>query len=289
MKKYLKVFDFIGAPLLACLAIGLLMAETRKELRIRKDDKGRRLRVNAGVATVGLAGLRLALVPAMLAAGRWTGKNRIGLSQWLPLPRPLKGLLAFLLLDYTNYLWHTLNHRIPWLWRFHTVHHTDLDMDVSTAWRFHVGEVLLSVFFRGSMVAVAGARAPIVLLYEVLYEGATAFHHSNWQLPVDLERKLNKLIVTPRMHGIHHSIVRNETDSNYAVIFTFWDRLHQTIRLNVPQAEVDIGVPSYRNPAEQTPGFLLALPFRKQRDWALPDGTKPERHLLSGDKTHLAE
>lgn len=289
MKKYLKIFDFIGAPILTGLAIGLLVLETRAELRQRKESRIKRLKNNAGLATVGLAGLRLALLPSMVSAGRWTEKNRFGLAQILPLPAPFKGILAFLLLDYTNYLWHTLNHRFPLLWRFHNVHHTDLDMDVSTAWRFHVGEVLLSVFFRGGMVAVVGAPASTVLLYEVLYEGATAFHHSNWRLPFHLERMLNKVIVTPRMHGIHHSIVRRETDSNYAVIFSMWDRLHQTVRLNIPQNEIIIGVPAYRNSSEQTPGYLLFLPFTPQRNWLLPDGTQPDRPMVSGDRTQLAE
>jgi sterol desaturase/sphingolipid hydroxylase (fatty acid hydroxylase superfamily) len=149
--------------------------------------------------------------------------------------------------------------------------------------------VLLSVFFRGGMVAVVGAPARMVLLYELLYEGATAFHHSNWRLPIGLERGLNKLIVTPRMHGIHHSIVRRETDSNYAVIFSLWDRLHRTIRLNIPQDEIIIGVPSYRNAAEQTPGYLLTLPFRPQREWLLPDGTKPGRYYIAGNNRELAE
>jgi sterol desaturase/sphingolipid hydroxylase (fatty acid hydroxylase superfamily) len=198
-------------------------------------------------------------------------------------------MLAFLLLDYTNYLWHQLNHRIPWLWRFHNVHHTDLDMDVSTAWRFHVGEVLLSVIFRGGMVAVAGAPAGTVLLYEVLYEGATAFHHSNLRIPIHIERQLSKVIVTPRVHGIHHSIVQRETNSNYAVIFNLWDRLHQTIRLNIPQEEIVIGVPSFMNPAEQTPAYLLALPFGPQRPWLLPDGTTPERQTAAEKVNQLAE
>ncbi len=288
MKKLTRIFDFIGAPILASVALGLLVMETRHQLRKPKTDKWERLKTNAGVAVVGLAGLRLALLPALLRAGELAEKRKLGLVQWISLPASLRFVTAFLLLDYTNYLWHTLNHRLPWLWRFHNVHHTDPDMDVSTAWRFHVGEVLLSVIFRGGMVMVVGAPAASVLVYEVLYEGATAFHHSNWRLPIALERKLNKVLVTPRMHGIHHSIVHRETNSNYAVIFTFWDRLHKTIRLNVPQSQIVIGVPSYMNTAEQSPASLLALPFEAQREWRAPDGTQPER-IENGSHTRLAE
>jgi sterol desaturase/sphingolipid hydroxylase (fatty acid hydroxylase superfamily) len=207
----------------------------------------------------------------------------------LPVAAPVKTIVAFLLLDYTNYLWHQLNHRIPWLWRFHNVHHTDLDMDVSTAWRFHVGEVLLSIFFRGGMVGVVGAPSATVLFYEVLYEGATAFHHSNLRIPIQIERQLSKVIVTPRIHGIHHSIVQRETNSNYSVIFNFWDRLHHTMKLNIPQKDIVIGVPAFMNPTEQTAAYLLSLPFGPQRPWLLPDETTPERQKPAGQVNLLAE
>ncbi len=156
----------------------------------------------------------------------------------------VKGLVTFLILDYTNYLWHVLNHQLPMLWRFHLVHHTDPDLDVTTALRFHFGELIGFVFYRAAFVLLSGATALQVLVYEILFEAATQFHHSNWQLPYRLEKQLNKLIVTPRIHGIHHSMIREETDSNYSVIFSFWDRLHRTIKLNVPQNLIVTGVPS---------------------------------------------
>jgi sterol desaturase/sphingolipid hydroxylase (fatty acid hydroxylase superfamily) len=289
MKKYLRLFDFVGAPLLAGFAVTLLIMESRHELRKRKESQVKRMKLNAALATVGMAGLRLALLPSLIAAGRWAEKRRFGLVQRLPLPAPVKMVLAFLLLDYTNYLWHTLNHRMPWLWRFHTIHHTDIDMDVSTAWRFHVGEVLLSVIFRGGMVGLVGAPANAVLTYEVLYEGATAFHHSNWRLPIEMERTLSQVIVTPRVHGIHHSVVQRETNSNYAVIFNIWDRVHQTIRLNVAQGDIIIGVPAFQDSAEQTPRHLLTLPFGPQREWMLPDGTIPDRISQAANENQLAE
>jgi sterol desaturase/sphingolipid hydroxylase (fatty acid hydroxylase superfamily) len=163
MKKYLKIFDFIGAPVLTILAVGLLVKETKHALRKRKVSQVVRFKTNATVAAVGLAGLRLALLPALMAAGKWTESTRSGVCHLWPLSAVVRPVLAFLLLDYTNYIWHRLNHTFPWLWRFHQVHHTDMDMDVSTAWRFHVGEVLLSIFFRGGMVAVVGANASTVL------------------------------------------------------------------------------------------------------------------------------
>ena len=147
------------------------------------------------------------------------------------------------------------------------VHHSDPDLDLSTALRFHFGEMIGSVFYRGAFVLVSGASALQVLLYEILFEGATQFHHSNWKLPYKLEKNLNKLIVTPRMHGIHHSIIKEETDSNYSVIFSFWDRMHNTARLNVNQDLIITGVPSYSNHDELTIAYLLKMPFTKIRPW----------------------
>ncbi|QHT70595.1 sterol desaturase family protein [Rhodocytophaga rosea] len=286
MKSALRIFDRVGAPLLTGLATAFFVMETIHDLRKRKQDRWQRLKTNSSIATVGLAGLRGALLPAMLSGSAWTVQKRFGLLQRLPLPRWLQGVLAFVLLDYSNYLWHRLNHQCPFLWRFHNVHHTDLDLDISTAWRFHAGEVLLSIFFRGGMIVLIGASPRQVITYEILYEGATAFHHSNWKLPFAIEKVLNKLMVTPRMHGIHHSIVLRETNSNYSVIFSAWDRLHGTVRLNVPQQEIVIGVPAYRSTAEENVRFLLILPFRPQREWKLPDGSIPERNA-SGNLTQL--
>lgn len=193
------------------------------------------------------------------------------------MPVWLTYLAGFLLLNYGNYLWHLLNHQFNFLWRFHNVHHIDLDLDVTTAVRFHFGEVLFSVFFRALIILLTGPPFLLVLLYEILFEGATLFHHSNWKLPYRVEKKLSWFIVTPRMHGLHHSIVKRETDSNYSVIFNCWDRLHRTIRLNVPQQQINIGVPSYRDPEEQNIKNLLLMPFRKPRPWQLPDGKVSKR------------
>ncbi|MEO6330831.1 MAG: sterol desaturase family protein, partial [Ginsengibacter sp.] len=112
-----------------------------------------------------------------------------------------------------------------------------------------------------------GASPLIVLIYEIAFEAATQFHHSNTKLPFRFEKFLNYLIVTPRMHGIHHSMIKNETDSNYSVIFSFWDRIHKTVRLNVSQNQIVTGVPPYHEEKELTIGKLLKLPFTKIRPW----------------------
>lgn len=281
------LFDTVGGPLLAALFLFLLWRETRRPLRARAQSRWRRLVINGAVSASAALVLRLLLIPVVLWVAWEVERRGFGLVRVLPVPPLVQGALAFVLLDYSMYGWHWLNHRVPFLWRFHNVHHTDLDLDVSTAFRFHFGELLLSVFERSFVVALIGAGPIAVLVFEVALEAATAFHHSNWRLPLGLERALNRVLVTPRMHGIHHSIVRRETDSNWSVIFSFWDRLHKTARLDIPQEAITVGVPGYRKPEELTIFDLLALPFRRQRPWQLPDGTEPERKN-EGDRLSLA-
>src|SRR5439155_20729545 len=136
----------------------------------------------------------------------------------------------------------------------------------------------LSGIFRAGAVLLIGAGPGTVLAYEVIFEASVAFHHSNWRLPYRLERAISWVMVTPRMHGIHHSVVRRETNSNYSNLLNVWDRLHRTIRLNVPQDQITIRVPGYRDEYDLTVWGLLMLPFRRQKEyWRTTDGKQPER------------
>lgn len=283
-----RIFDLRGAPLLL-IAFGiLLVAERKRQLRKRNQPQIKRGIINSMVAIPSFSLLRLVFIPAMVKLALHNRKMKMGLNYQYNAHPLIKGIITFLALDYTNYLWHILNHKIPLLWRFHVVHHSDHDLDITTAFRFHFGELIGSVFFRGAAVVLTGATALQVLIYEILFEGATQFHHSNWKLPYKLEKSLNKVIVTPRMHGIHHSMIRQETDSNYSVIFSWWDRLHNTVRLNVPQDMIVIGVPSYSNPDELTAGYLLKLPFTKIRGWEQVNEIRDVRGT-GENKNELAE
>ncbi len=267
MKLIKKVFDFKGAPILAVAFVALFILETRRQLRKRKQLRSERIITNSIVALPAFSLLRFLFLPIMVKLATKNVLWRLGVANGMKANAFVKFMVAFLIMDYTNYLWHILNHKVPALWRFHLVHHTDRDLDVTTALRFHFGEMIGSVFYRGTFVVLSGAAPLHVLLYEILFEGATQFHHSNWNLPIALERRLNKVIVTPRMHGIHHSEIKDEADSNYSVIFSWWDRIHKTLRLNVPQHELVIGVPGYQHHDQLTIGKLLALPFSKIKQW----------------------
>jgi sterol desaturase/sphingolipid hydroxylase (fatty acid hydroxylase superfamily) len=205
--------------------------------------------------------------PGALHALHWSSQKPFGLLHFLNLPPVASFALAFLSLDLSFYWWHLANHRIPFLWRFHNVHHFDPDLDVSTGFRFHFGEVFMSAAFRILQVALIGVSMPAFVAYELAFQANTLFHHSNLRLPIRIERLLNKILVTPRMHGIHHSQRQHETNSNYGVVFPWWDRLHRTLGLNVPQSEIIIGVPGYSRAEDNRLLNILISPFRPQRDY----------------------
>jgi sterol desaturase/sphingolipid hydroxylase (fatty acid hydroxylase superfamily) len=272
---------------LACVFVALLWLQWRFPLRRQHFSMLHRLVRNFVLSIPGFAIVRLAMLPIPIAIAMWAKERHIGLLNWLALPGSLAAIATFLLMDYAYWWWHWANHMIPIFWRFHNVHHTDLDLDVTTAARFHFGEMIFSIGFLSLAVMIFGIAPIMLVVFFITFEAATLFHHSNWRLPIKLERILNLLIVTPRMHGIHHSIVQRETNSNWGTIFCLWDKLHRTLRRDIPQDAITIGVAAYREEDELTLGKLFALPFRQQRPWRLPNGELPEREPQPADK--LAE
>jgi sterol desaturase/sphingolipid hydroxylase (fatty acid hydroxylase superfamily) len=251
-----------------------------------------RLLVNIGVAALAFATSMVLVRPAAAATLQWAWGQPFGLLHVMPMPPAAQFVVSFLLMDLTFYWWHTANHRVPFLWRFHNVHHLDPDLDVSTAFRFHPGEVALSAGFRVLQISAIGLSAGMFAAYELAFQANTLFHHSNIRLPIRLERALNLIIVTPRMHGIHHSQRRDEANSNYSVVLSWWDRLHRTLGLNVPQSAITVGVPAYSSPADNTFWNDLRLPFGPQRDyWRRLDGTNVEGDpaTATGRRSRMAE
>ncbi len=262
-----SIFDTYGTPGLIIIFIILFLFETRFQLRKRVQKRWKRIVINFIVSLPAFALLRILFIPAIVWLATKNQSWNIGINYLFNASPAIKFVIAFLLLDYSNYIWHILLHKLPFMWRFHLVHHSDLDLDITTAFRFHFGEMIGSVFFRGAAIILIGASPTMVLIYEIAFEAATQFHHSNIKLPFKFEKILNFLIVTPRMHGIHHSVIKRETDSNYSIIFSFWDRVHKTVQLNIHQNEIVTGVPSYADEKELTIGNLLKLPFTSIREW----------------------
>ena len=284
LSQPIPLLDYLGTPLFLAIFALLFWMQSRQPLRRQRCSALRRLFRNFIFSAPGFALARLTMIPIPLAVALSAARHGFGLLHWLPLPGWLAGILGFLIMDWAYYWWHYANHLVPVLWRFHNVHHTDLDLDVSTAARFHFGEIALSVPFRAAVVAFVGVPFLTLLIFELVFESATIFHHSNWRLPLGLERALNRVIVTPRMHGIHHSIVQRETNSNWGTIFCWWDKLHRSLRRDISQDEITIGVAGFREEGELTVGKLLVLPFREQRAWRLPNGEVPQRATRSASE-----
>jgi sterol desaturase/sphingolipid hydroxylase (fatty acid hydroxylase superfamily) len=145
----------------------------------------------------------------------------------------------------------------------------DLDLDSTTALRFHAVDMLISIPWRAAQVVVLGASPRALAAWQGFFFASVMFHHSNLRLPARLERLMAAVLTTPRMHGIHHSTARAETDSNWSSGLSLWDHLHGTFRMDVGQREIRIGVPAYCDPADTRLGSSLAMPFERQRDaWA---------------------
>jgi sterol desaturase/sphingolipid hydroxylase (fatty acid hydroxylase superfamily) len=245
------------------VALGALFAaERRRPLRRSTEPGADRVVRNAVIGLLAGATTAASELPIVAPVQRLAERRRMGLLRQVAMPRPLRIVLGFLLLDYTLYLWHWLNHRAPWLWRFHAVHHLDLDLDSTTGLRFHFGELTMAAGFRALQIVALGVDRETLRLWQQTLLLSVMFHHSNLELPEPLEARLNAVIVTPRMHGIHHSTRDEYASSNFSSLLSCWDRLHRSLTLDVPDEAVTIGVIGFSRPEDVTLERSLTLPFR---------------------------
>lgn len=270
--------SWLGSALVLAAAAIILTSERGQPLRRQTRPVLRRGARNMALAGISAVALRVLEKPLVQPLSQLVERRSLGLVRRLKLPKIAETALVIALLDYTLYLWHVFTHKSPFLWRFHVVHHCDLDLDASTALRFHFGEMSLSVPYRAAQVLVIGAGPRQLSTWQNLTIISILFHHSNWRLPVWLERRLSSLIVTPRMHGIHHSIVEDESNSNWSSGLTLWDRIHGTLKLDIPQDEITIGVARFRSPEDVRLTKLVRMPFEKHPPTnLLPSGERPRR------------
>jgi sterol desaturase/sphingolipid hydroxylase (fatty acid hydroxylase superfamily) len=205
---------------------------------------------------------RFALAWVTIKATGWAEGRSLGLAHLLPLPAAAKTLPVYVLFDIWMYFWHMANHRIGFLWRFHRAHHADIEMDTTTALRFHPGEHILSTFIRLPVVILLGISFAQLVFYETLLNLSTLFHHSNLAVPEKWDRVLRTIMVTPNMHRVHHSVERFETDSNFTSLLSFWDRLYRTFRTRKDTHTITIGLPSFRESKYQRLWGFLITPLR---------------------------
>ncbi len=204
--------------------------------------RGKHGLINLALGTLNALMIALVFTGVWLATTHWAATHQIGLLHWLEMPVWLGWLLPVLLLDAWTYAWHRLNHVVPFFWRFHRLHHSDRAMDVTTASRFHIMEILFSSLLRVPVLLLIGCGIEPLALYELLLFAVVQFHHANIGLPAWVDRCLRTVIVTPFLHKVHHSVVRVECDSNYSSLFSWWDRVFRTLRLRKNPKQIVFGI-----------------------------------------------
>ena len=254
----IRLAVFLG--IFAAVAIGETLAPRRR----RSLSRLARWPNNIGVVVVNTLVVRLAFPTAAVGLALLGEARGWGLLNLIELPFWLSVVIAVVVLDGVIYLQHVMFHAVPALWRLHRMHHADQDFDVTTGARFHPIEILLSMVLKLGAVAALGPPALGVLIFEVLLNATAMFNHGNWRLPLALDRGLRLFVVTPDMHRVHHSIVPEETNSNFGFSLPWWDRLFGTYR-DQPAAGHDamtIGIEQFREPADQRLDKMLIQPFR---------------------------
>jgi sterol desaturase/sphingolipid hydroxylase (fatty acid hydroxylase superfamily) len=254
----IRLTAFFGV--LALVAVAEIILPRRR----LTASKLRRWASNLGIVFLNSLFVRL-LLPATAAGFAVVAAQRgWGVFNVLDAPAWVGIIASVVFLDFAIYLQHVMFHAVPALWRLHRMHHADLDFDVTTGARFHPIEILLSMLIKFAVIAVIGAPAAAVIIFEVLLNATAMFNHGNFRLPAGLDRVLRLFVVTPDMHRVHHSIEDHETNSNFGFNLPWWDRLFGTYK-DQPDAgheAMTIGIRDYREPklATDLPGMLI-LPF----------------------------
>ena len=249
----------------AFIGIFVLMAlwewfTPRRRLTVSKTT---RWASNLGIVAINTLVLRILLPTAAVAIALMAEERGWGLLNNLALPYWLAVAGSVIILDFIIYLQHVMFHAVPALWRLHMVHHADLDFDVTTGARFHPIEIILSMILKIAVIAALGPLAVGVLIFEVTLNATSMFNHSNIRMPLALDRVLRWLVVTPDMHRVHHSVIRNETNSNFGFNLPWWDRLFGTYQAQ-PRAgheDMTIGLYQFRDLRVARLHWMLLLPF----------------------------
>lgn len=251
-----------GPATVAVVVAFIAVAERLWPLRTRREPLFRRAARNALIAASGALASVLFERPLASRMMRLVERRHWGLRRF-GLPAGLETALGVLLLDYTLYAWHVLTHRVPWLWRFHRVHHADRDLDATTAVRFHFGEMALSAPFRALQVAAIGVSPGAFRLWQQLLLISIAFHHANVRLPPRIERRLCRWVMTPRLHGRHHDPRHDVRSCNWSSGLALWDRIHGTFRME-ERGDGAVGVEEASRPHDVTIAKLFVMPFQRK-------------------------
>ena len=256
-----RLVIFVG--LFVILAVLEYLAP-RRELR---PVKIKRWFTNWALVILDSVLVRLLFKSAAVGGALWAADKGFGLFNVISAPPIVAIVVSFLVLDFAVWLSHLGSHKIPLLWRIHRMHHSDTDIDVTTAVRFHPLEILISMAWKYGVVVAIGAPAISVLAFEIVLNGGAMFNHSNLKLPLWLDRWLRLVIVTPDMHRVHHSSEVEETDSNYGFNLSIWDRMFATYvaQPRLGHEGMQIGLKEWQDERPHTLGWTLIVPFISQR------------------------
>lgn len=250
-----------------CILVIMAMWEIAAPRRVLTTEKKARWFINLVITFSNAVILRLIFPVAPAGVALIAAKHGWGLFNMTGAHGILSIILPIFMLDLTIWFQHLSFHRIKLFWRFHMMHHTDLDIDVTTGARFHPAEIFLSVIIKMIMILLIGPPVLAVIVFEILLNGSSMFNHSNAFIPRSLDGILRKFVVTPDMHRVHHSIQTTETNSNFGFNFPWWDRLFETY-IDHPSAGhegMTIGLAGYRDEKYLTLLNILSLPFRRQK------------------------
>lgn len=235
----------------------LIPARQRVLPRLGRWGTNLSLSILGSVVGVLMAPLLAVTVAAFAATHSWGLLNQVSLDPWI------EGLIAVILLDLAIWAQHVAFHHVPWLWRLHSVHHIDRDLDATSGVRFHPVEIAISLLWKAVVILALGPSVLAVIIFEIVLNGTAIFTHSNLSLPRWLDRPLRRVIVTPDMHRIHHSVDEPETNSNYGFNLSIWDHLFRTYRARA-QTPLILGLSKHQ---DETPAQLISsllLPFRRR-------------------------
>ncbi|HET8760397.1 MAG TPA: sterol desaturase family protein [Nitrospiria bacterium] len=254
----IRLASFFG--IFALMAVWELTAPRRP----LTAPRGRRWPVNLSIVVLNTLTVRLLFSTTAVGMAALAAQNQWGVLNVVGWPVLLTVIAALVAMDFVLYLQHVVFHAVPALWRLHMMHHADLDVDVTTGARFHPVEIVLSMLIKLAAVTLIGAPPAAVLIFEVVLNATSMFNHSNVRMPETLDRLLRWIVVTPDMHRIHHSVARDETNSNFGFSLPWWDRLLGTYRPDPAKSQVEmpLGLEQFRDPRELTLAGSLALPFR---------------------------
>ena len=256
-ESYIRLGSFLG--IFALLTIWEISSPKRELLHLRRF----RWFSNIGLIVISSVLVRFILPTAAVGVALHVEQDNLGFLNHFDMPFAIHFFLAFILMDLAIYFQHVMFHALPMFWRFHRVHHSDLDCDITTGLRFHPFEMVISILFKFVVIISIGVPVLAVVIFEIILNAASMFTHSNIKMPLAIERIVRWFFVTPDMHRIHHSINENETNSNFGFFISIWDGLFGTY-IKDPEkghTNMQIGLRRFRKPKWQNLRWLIYLPF----------------------------